>query len=454
MARQLWLLRHAEAEPHGTRADAERRLTKRGRQQARAAGVALRAHAAPTFDGVLFSPRVRARQTAELAAEGWSEAQRARLELLSAARPAGFDAAQALDAMRGAAGGRRACCWSGTSPTSRGGRPQLTGARVDLKKGGLAVVRLEGAGGELVVVMRPRELALIAGASAPGRAREPAARASQSAGSDDGHGARVDDLDRFGREAVADAEVGVDVAPSRARPSRASGAACARTRPPSGRRGPSCSPTGASRSPRARAPAPRRRRAARSARTRASSGRCCARRRTPGSGRSGSPPRRRGSAAVSARLALRRRRRTTLCTRAITSSGWHGLVIQSSAPRRSPRTRWATVEGPVHTTMPELRQRLAQPLEPAPRLRSEHGEVDDQRAQAHRDDGVGRHRAGEHPVLPGEAVQALAEHLDEAAVAIEHGDAKGCRWAAGGVRCRWRAPRASGAHARAHRGAV
>ena len=31
MARQLWLLRHAEAEPHGTGADAERRLTERGR---------------------------------------------------------------------------------------------------------------------------------------------------------------------------------------------------------------------------------------------------------------------------------------------------------------------------------------------------------------------------------------------------------------------------------------
>jgi phosphohistidine phosphatase len=40
---------------------------------------------------------------------------------------------------------------------------QLTGARIDLKKGGLAVVRLDGASGELVVLMRPRELALIAG---------------------------------------------------------------------------------------------------------------------------------------------------------------------------------------------------------------------------------------------------------------------------------------------------
>jgi phosphohistidine phosphatase len=41
---------------------------------------------------------------------------------------------------------------------------ELTGARIDLKKGGLAVVRLDGAtSGEVVVLLRPGELALIAG---------------------------------------------------------------------------------------------------------------------------------------------------------------------------------------------------------------------------------------------------------------------------------------------------
>ena len=75
MARQLWLLRHAEAEPHGTRSDAERRLTERGERQARAAGIAL-ARLEATFEAVLFSPKARARQTAELAAEQWSEEQR------------------------------------------------------------------------------------------------------------------------------------------------------------------------------------------------------------------------------------------------------------------------------------------------------------------------------------------------------------------------------------------
>ena len=38
------------------------------------------------------------------------------------------------------------------------------GGHVDLKKGGLAVVRLTGIRGELAALMRPRELALIAGA--------------------------------------------------------------------------------------------------------------------------------------------------------------------------------------------------------------------------------------------------------------------------------------------------
>ena len=44
----------------------------------------------------------------------------------------------------------------------------LTGARVDLKKGGVAAVILKGVSGELAVLLRPRELALIAGVPADG----------------------------------------------------------------------------------------------------------------------------------------------------------------------------------------------------------------------------------------------------------------------------------------------
>jgi phosphohistidine phosphatase len=217
MARQLWLLRHADAEPHGSRPDAERRLTARGERQARLAGVAL-GRAQVTLDAVLVSPKVRARQTAELAAEEWSDAlggapsgehppgsgragkqasgqegeQQQAILRTHAPLAGGFDAAQALDALATIpADGRLMVV--GHEPDLSTVVEELTGARVDLKKGGLAVVRLEGgvphrgahpdgrrqaagrrptsraplysrsegAGGELVILLRPRELALI-----------------------------------------------------------------------------------------------------------------------------------------------------------------------------------------------------------------------------------------------------------------------------------------------------
>jgi phosphohistidine phosphatase len=163
MARQLWLLRHADAEPHGARPDSERRLTARGEQQARLAGLAVTRWEVG-FDAVLFSPRVRAQQTAELAAEGWGEQQRAALQL-HAPLGGGFDAAQALDALAGIPVDGRLML-VGHEPDLSQTVGELTGARIDLKKCGLAVVRLEGAaGGELTLLLRPRELALIANVS-------------------------------------------------------------------------------------------------------------------------------------------------------------------------------------------------------------------------------------------------------------------------------------------------
>lgn len=201
MARQLWLLRHGDAEPHGTRADAARRLTAGGEVQARAAGLAL-SGLRVGFEAVLFSPKTRARQTAELAAEHWSEQQR---ELLSVHPPlAGdFGAPQALDQLAAIADDGRLLL-VGHEPDLSGLVAALTGARIDLKKGGLVGLRLEGAGGELVVLMRPRELALLA----------------DGAGGIPSHGNRgrnveTKDVERFGGEAVADTEVGVDVAPPR-----------------------------------------------------------------------------------------------------------------------------------------------------------------------------------------------------------------------------------------------
>jgi phosphohistidine phosphatase len=163
MARQLWLLRHAEAEPHGTRTDSQRRLTERGERQARAAGIALQ-RLEVVFEAVLFSPKVRARETAQLAAEGWAARDRERLR----SHPplaGGFDARQAQDALAGL-GADGALLLVGHEPDLSRLLGDLTGARADLKKGGIAAVRLEGAGGELAVLMRPREIALIAAGGA------------------------------------------------------------------------------------------------------------------------------------------------------------------------------------------------------------------------------------------------------------------------------------------------
>jgi phosphohistidine phosphatase len=159
MARQLWLLRHAEAEPHGTRPDSERRLTERGELQARDAGVALERLGA-TFDAVLFSPKLRARQTAELTAAGWTKAARA---LLRVHEPlaSGFDAAQALEALASVSADGRLLL-VGHEPDLSRVAGDLAGGRIDLKKGGLAALRLDGAAGELLLLMRPRELTLIA----------------------------------------------------------------------------------------------------------------------------------------------------------------------------------------------------------------------------------------------------------------------------------------------------
>ncbi len=137
-------------------------MTERGRQQARAAGIAIR-RLQTTFDVVLFSPRVRARQTAELAAGGWSGEQQAQLAVHEPLA-GDFDAAQALDALTAVpADGRLLLV--GHEPDLSRIIGELTGARADVKKGGLAIVRLDGAGGALVALLRPRELGLIADAA-------------------------------------------------------------------------------------------------------------------------------------------------------------------------------------------------------------------------------------------------------------------------------------------------
>jgi phosphohistidine phosphatase len=156
MAQQLWLLRHGEAEPHDARSDAERRLTARGERQAKAAGAAL-ARLGIDFALVLTSPRVRALDTARLACESLG-AESVVHEPLSG----GFDRDDALEVMAGQDAGARVLV-VGHEPDFSQVIHDLTGGTVDLKKGGVGAVRMDGPRGELIVLLRPRELETLAG---------------------------------------------------------------------------------------------------------------------------------------------------------------------------------------------------------------------------------------------------------------------------------------------------
>lgn len=160
MATQLWLLRHGEAEPHDVRPDPERRLTPRGEAQSVAAGQALMALGI-TFQAVYTSPKVRARETARLACEALGVAP-----VEHAALAEGFDVSDAL-ALVYSAGPDGRVLVVGHNPDFVIVAGDLTGARIELKKGGIVGVRLEGAYGELLALMRPRELLRLADVAAP-----------------------------------------------------------------------------------------------------------------------------------------------------------------------------------------------------------------------------------------------------------------------------------------------
>lgn len=151
MAQQLWLLRHGEAEPHDTRPDPERRLTPRGKRQAIAAGRTLRALGVE-FAAVLTSPRVRAADTARLACESLG-VEPVVHEPLSG----DFDADDARTLMAEQDANARVLL-VGHEPDFSQVVFDLTGGRIDLKKGGVAAVRLDRTRAELFVLLRPREL--------------------------------------------------------------------------------------------------------------------------------------------------------------------------------------------------------------------------------------------------------------------------------------------------------
>ena len=145
--RVLWLLRHAEAED-GT-PDSERPLTERGVGQAETAGRALAALGAH-IDACLTSPKLRAVQTAQLACEP--------LGIAPAVEPAlsgePFDVGELV-------AGLGDVMLVGHDPSFSLTLHDLTGAQARMRKGGLAGI----AKGELVVLLRPAELAAIAAAT-------------------------------------------------------------------------------------------------------------------------------------------------------------------------------------------------------------------------------------------------------------------------------------------------
>ena len=141
----LWLLRHGDAAEGSP--DAERPLTDKGEEQARAAGRALK-QLGVTPAACLTSPKVRAADTARLACEELGIDPQHEPKL--AGGP--FDP-EAL-----AAGLGDDVLLVGHDPDFSMAVHNLTGAQVRMKKGGLAGVEK----GELRVLLRPLETRAIA----------------------------------------------------------------------------------------------------------------------------------------------------------------------------------------------------------------------------------------------------------------------------------------------------
>jgi phosphohistidine phosphatase len=141
----IWLLRHGDAEDSAAD-DAARRLTAKGERQSRAAGAALE-RLGIELDACLSSPKVRARQTAELSCEPLG----LEIELTDALRGGDFDPAEV-------AAGRGSVLLVGHEPDFSRAIQAATGARVEVKKGGLAAIE----DATLVALLRPAQIKAIA----------------------------------------------------------------------------------------------------------------------------------------------------------------------------------------------------------------------------------------------------------------------------------------------------
>lgn len=143
----LWLLRHAQAADGLP--DDERSLTDEGVAQAQAAGRAMQ-RLGVSFDLCLSSPKRRAVQTAQLACEPLGV--EVVLEPALGGEP--FDARELI-------AGVEDVLLVGHDPSFSMTLHDLTGVQARMRKGGLAAIKK----GELIVLLRPVELAAIAGMS-------------------------------------------------------------------------------------------------------------------------------------------------------------------------------------------------------------------------------------------------------------------------------------------------
>jgi phosphohistidine phosphatase len=152
---QLWLLRHGEAVPHESKPDHERELTPRGERQSAAAGEGL-ARLGLELTACYTSPLVRARDTAALACRSLNVEPQER-EVLGKE----FDAEAARELLLEHGAGDRVLI-VGHNPSFEQVVHDLTGARVEIKKGGVAAVKVGAGTAELLVLLRPRELESLA----------------------------------------------------------------------------------------------------------------------------------------------------------------------------------------------------------------------------------------------------------------------------------------------------
>jgi phosphohistidine phosphatase len=142
----IWLLRHGDAEADAAD-DASRPLTEKGVEQAEAAGRAL-ATLGVRIDAVLTSPKVRAADTARIACTHLG----VEAEASDALRGGDFDPEEL-------AAGRGDVLLVGHEPDFSRAIQLATGARAEIKKGGLAAID----GATLSVLLRPAHLRAIAG---------------------------------------------------------------------------------------------------------------------------------------------------------------------------------------------------------------------------------------------------------------------------------------------------